>query len=100
MTTLVKAWIVLVALTLAAMAAGAVEGARVPAVAQVGVVLVVAGLKASTVLRYFLGLRTASGGWRVLFALYLVVLCGAIFAIYAAGSALAAYPPPASGPMP
>ncbi len=95
MTTLVKAWIVLAALTLAAMGAGAMQGASVPVVVQVGIVLAVAGLKASTILRYFLGLRSASGGWRVLFALYLVVLCGAIFAIYAAGSALAV-----SGPIP
>lgn len=95
MTTLVKAWIVLAALTLAAMGAGAMQGVNVPVVVQVGIVLAVAGLKASTILRYFLGLRSASGGWRVLFALYLVVLCGAIFAIYAAGYALAV-----SGPMP
>jgi hypothetical protein len=95
MTTLVKAWIVLAALTLAAMGAGAMQDTSVPVVVQVGVVLAVAGLKASTILRYFLGLRSASGGWRVLFALYLVVLCGAIFAIYAAGSALAV-----SGPTP
>lgn len=65
------------------------QGARLPVVVQVGIVLAVAGLKASTILRYFLGLRSASGGWRVVFALYLAILCGAIFAIYIAGSAFA-----------
>ncbi len=97
MTMLVKAWIVLAALTLAAMWAGAGQGASVPVVAQVGLVLAVAGVKASTILHYFLGLRSASGGWRALFVLYLVVLCGAIFAIYTAGLALALQP--SSGPM-
>jgi len=90
MTTLMKAWIALAALTLATMAAGAAQGASMPV--MVGIVLAVAGLKASTILRHFLGLRSASGGWRVLFALYLVVLCGAIFAIYVAGFAFAAPP--------
>jgi hypothetical protein len=100
MIALVNAWIVLSVLTLVAMGAGAVPGVSVPGVVQVGIVLAVAGLKASTILRYFLGLRTASGGWRILFALYLIVLCGAMFAIYAAGHAFAPHPLPQSGGMP
>ena len=96
MTTLMKAWIVLVAMTLIAMWVGAVHDSPVPLMAQVAIVLVVAGVKASTILRYFLGLRSASGGWRVLFSLYLILLCGAIFAIYTAGSVMASHALPGS----
>lgn len=89
MAALVKAWIVLVALTLAAMGAGAVEGRLLPFIVQTAVILAVAGFKAWTILREFLDMRSASHGWRVSFAIYLVVLGGSVFAIYAAGCALA-----------
>ncbi|HVX35077.1 MAG TPA: cytochrome C oxidase subunit IV family protein [Hyphomicrobium sp.] len=91
MATLIKAWIVLVAMTLIAMWVGAVHDSPVPIMAQVAIVLVIAGIKASTILRYFLGLSSASRSWRVLFSLYLILLCGAIFAIYTAGSVMASH---------
>lgn len=91
MATLMRAWIVLVAMTLIAIWVGAGHDSRVPLLAQVAIVLVVAGVKASTILRYFLGLRSASSSWRVLFSLYLILLCGAIFAIYTAGSVMASH---------
>jgi hypothetical protein len=100
MATLIKVWIALAALTLIAMWAGAVQDSAIPIVAQVAIVLVVAGVKASTILRHFLGLRFAPSGWRFLFLLYLVVLCGAIFAIYTAGSVLASHALTASGSLP
>lgn len=96
MATLMKAWIVLVAMTLIAIWVGAGHDSPVPLLAQVAIVLVVAGVKASTILRYFLGLRSASSSWRVLFSLYLILLCGAIFAIYTAGSVMASHAVPGS----
>jgi len=57
--------------------------------AVVAVVVAVAGVKAWTILQHFLGLRSAPGGWRALFAIYLIALSGAIFAIYTAGTVLA-----------
>lgn len=89
MTTLMKVWIALLVLTLIAMWAGAVQEGAIPIIAQVAIVLAVAGVKAWTILEHFLGLRVAPGGWRVLFAVYLIALCGAIFTIYTAGSVLA-----------
>lgn len=88
MASLVKAWIVLVALTLAAMAASAAQGRLLPYIIQTAVILVVAGFKASTILKHFLDLRSASRGWRILFSIYLVVLGGSVFAVYAIGCAL------------
>ena len=87
MGTLVKAWIVLVILTLTTMWAGTAQG-HLPVLVQVGVILVVSVFKASLILNYFLGLRSASAGWRVLFSIYLVVLGGAIFATVAVGCSL------------
>jgi hypothetical protein len=88
MATLVRAWIFLVMLTLAAMWAGAARNLPFPALVQVGVIIVVSALKASIVLRHFLGLRSASSGWRMLFAIYLIVLGSAIFTTYAVGCSL------------
>lgn len=87
MATLVKAWIFLVMLTLTAMWTGAAQG-RWPVLMQVGVILAVSVLKASTILNYFLGLRSASASWRVLFSIYLVVLGSAIFITIAVGCSL------------
>ena len=89
MTALVKAWIFLVILTLAAMWAGTAQGRLLPAVIQTGIIIAVSILKASTILSYFLGLRSASTSWRMLFSIYLVVLGGAIFSAYAVGCSLA-----------
>lgn len=99
MSTLVKVWIALLALTLIAMWAGAVQESAVPIVAQVAIVLAVAGVKAWTILQHFLGLRIAPGGWRTLFSVYLVALCGAIFAIYTAGTVLASRAPTIVGSL-
>lgn len=99
MTTLVKVWIALLVLTLIAMWAGAVQESAVPIVAQVAIVLTVAGIKAWTILQHFLGLRIAPDGWRALFAVYLVTLCGAIFAIYTAGTVLASRVPTVMGSL-
>lgn len=99
MATLIKVWIALAALTLISMWAGAVQESAIPIVAQVAVVLTVAGLKAWTILRHFLGLRFAPSGWRTLFSVYLIVLCGAIFAIYTTGSVLASRAVAVSGTL-
>jgi heme/copper-type cytochrome/quinol oxidase subunit 4 len=88
MATLVRAWILLVILTLAAMWAGAAQNLPFPALVQVGAIMMVSGLKASTILGCFLGLRSASAGWRMLFSISLVVLGGAIIAAYAVGCSL------------
>ena len=88
MATLVKAWIFLVVLTLTAMIASLAQGTLLPVIYQAGVILAVAGLKASTVLHNFLGLRESSSGWRAMFLVYLVALCGGIFAIYITGCAV------------
>lgn len=88
MAALVKAWLFLCALTLAALAVAAAGALPGGGLVEVGVVAAVAGLKASTILRYFLGLRAAPAGWRTLFSVYLILLCGAVFAIHAAGDIL------------
>jgi heme/copper-type cytochrome/quinol oxidase subunit 4 len=85
MAAFVKVWMLLVMLTLVAIWAGAAQGHLLPPVTQAGLILAVAGFKASTILRYFLGLRMSSGGWRALFSIYLIVLCGTIFVAYLAG---------------
>ena len=87
MGTLIKAWIFLVILTLTTMWAGTAQG-HFPVLVQVGVILVVSVFKASLILNFFLGLRSASAGWRVLFSIYLVVLGSAIFATIAVGCSL------------
>lgn len=99
MATLTKAWIALTVLTLIAMWAGAVQESAIPIIAQVAIVLTVAGVKAWTILRNFLGLRFAPSGWRALFLIYLIVLCGAIFAIYTAGTVLASHTLTVSGTL-
>jgi heme/copper-type cytochrome/quinol oxidase subunit 4 len=89
MATLVRAWIFLVILTLAAIWAGAAQNLPFPTLVQIGVIIVVSALKAWTILNYFLGLRSASASWRILFTIYLIVLGSAIFATYAVGCSLA-----------
>ena len=91
MADLARAWIVLAALTIVATAAG-VFGGRLPPIVEAAAVMAVAGYKASTILRSFLGLRAAPAGWRTLFAAYLAVLCGAIFAIQLAAPLIIAPP--------
>lgn len=90
MAVLLKAWIVLVLLTLASMGAGAAPSRFLPFLIQAALILAVAGFKASTILRHFLDLRSASIGWRLLFSIYLVVIGGTIFAVYAIGCIRAA----------
>jgi hypothetical protein len=97
MATLIKVWAALAVLTLISMWAGAVQESAIPIVAQVAIVLTVAGLKAWTILKYFLGLRFAPSGWRVLLSAYLILLCGTIFAIYAAGGLLPSHALAVSG---
>ena len=89
MATLVKVWVVLVVLTLISMWAGAVQDGAIPILAQVAVVVTVAGVKAWTILQHFLGLRSAPGGWRALFAIYFFFNDTATTEIYTAGTVLA-----------
>lgn len=83
MAALVKAWILLVLLTLTAMWAGTAQHRLSPALVAVAAIIVVSAFKASTIFGIFLGLRSASAGWRLLFSIYLVVLGGAVLATYA-----------------
>lgn len=88
---LTRSWILLVAFTLATLAvvlAGEPDSVRVTPLIFTETALMVAlgALKAWVILRSFIGLRTAPQGWQVFFALYLLLVCGAIFLTYAVGA--------------
>lgn len=88
MAILVRSWALLVALTLASMWVGT---AAVPAshpLLLAGAVIGVSGFKAWTILRDFLGLRHTPRGTQAMFLLYVAVLCGLVFAAYAAAAFL------------
>ena len=81
-----RTWLLLVALTLLAMwAGGAAGGGSSLGLAGAAMVVFVSGLKAVAILRHFLELRRASGGWQAFFYGYLAVLAIGILAAYAAG---------------
>ncbi|GAA3840387.1 hypothetical protein GCM10022626_03480 [[Pseudomonas] carboxydohydrogena] len=86
---LAKTWIVLVALTIATMSVAASQSRLLPFIVQAGLILAVAGFKASAILNYFLDLRSTSRGWRLLFSIYLVILGGSVLAIHVIGCTLA-----------
>lgn len=80
-----RTWLVLVALTLAAMWAGGVRTGSSLGFAGIAVVIGVSGVKAAAILRHFLELRRAPARWQAFFYGYLVVLGALIFAAYAVG---------------
>lgn len=81
---LTRAWLLLILLTGIAMWTGGPGGEAPLGTLGVGVIVVMSGFKAVSILRYFLELERASPGWRVAIYGYVAVLGGIIFAAYAA----------------
>lgn len=79
---LLRTWIFLVALTVAAMLIGAGGSGGGGWLAR-GALLGITVLKAGAVLRNFLELRDAPRGWQAAFYLYLVLLGVLLFAAFA-----------------
>lgn len=77
-------WALLMALTVAGMTAGVREQAL--GLAGTGAVLAIAGLKALQVMRNYLGLRRAGGGWQALFCAWLLLVGAVVLGAYAAAA--------------
>lgn len=82
---LLRAWAVLVTLTLISVGAALASGGHQRAgLIPVAVALIASFVKARQVLDHFLDLRRAQGGWRGLFNALLLVILGLCFALYLA----------------
>ena len=87
---LVRAWFVLVGLTLATMVVGKTLG-EANGLASLGLawavaLMLVTGLKARLILWRYLDLATSTPGWRGLLVAYLVLVLGTVLGLYAASS--------------
>lgn len=76
---LLKAWLVLVSLTIVSVGAGL--WLHLPAKAAGAIAMVVAVIKARQVLDHFLDLRRAAGPWRTMLTALLMVVAGGIVMI-------------------
>lgn len=76
---LLKAWLVLVGLTILSVGAGL--WLHMPAKAAGAIAMVVAVVKARQVLDHFLDLRSAAGPWRSMLTWLLVFIAGGIILI-------------------
>lgn len=86
---LTRTWIVVVALTLAAMwTAGGADDVQRLGVAGAAAIIAVSALKASVILRNFLELRHAPAGWQIFFYLYLAAIGVIVLAAHAGEAAL------------
>lgn len=82
---LLRAWAVLVTLTVISVGAALIGGAgQRSSLIAVAVALIAGFIKARQVLDHFLDLRRAGGGWRGLFNALLLVILGLCFALYSA----------------
>jgi hypothetical protein len=86
--TLVRAWLVLVGLTLGTIVAGKTVG-EANRLASLGlawaaVLLLVTGLKARLILWRYLDLAASTPSWRGLLVAYLLVVMGVVLALYSA----------------
>lgn len=79
---LTRTWLVLVALTLLALVAGRPGGQVSLGVAGVGVVLAASGVKVMLILRNFLGMGRAGGGWQAFFIVYLMFIAAGVLGAY------------------
>ncbi|TCZ52780.1 cytochrome C oxidase subunit IV family protein [Roseicella aquatilis] len=85
--TLTRTWLVLVLLTLLALVAGQPGGKAQLGLLGVGLVLLASSFKAILILRNFLGLRHAGGGWQMLLYIYLATIAAGVLGAYALAEA-------------
>lgn len=82
--TLLLTWLLLVLLTLATMLGAGLAGdpATVAPLAlwQIGLVLILAAVKARQILRIYLNLRVSTPGWRGMFVTFVVIITALIWA--------------------
>lgn len=76
---LLKAWLILVGLTIVSVGAGL--WLHIPAKAAGAIAMVVAVVKARQVLDHFLDLRRAAGPWRAMLTSLLVFIAGGVILI-------------------
>ena len=80
--TLLIVWLALMALTIATMIFGKVTAHLPLGAVSLAVLLIVAGLKSSLILHYYLDLKSASEGWNKLFSGLVWFILSAVFVIY------------------
>jgi len=83
--TLLIVWLLLMGLTVATMVAGKVTATHSIGTVWLAVLLIVAGLKSSLILHYYLDLKSASAGWNKLFSGLVWFILLTVFAIYVVG---------------
>ena len=83
--TLLIIWLLLMGLTVTTMIAGKVTATMSIGTLWLAVLLIVAGLKSSIILHYYLDLKSASTGWNKLFSGLVWFILFAVFAIYMVG---------------
>jgi heme/copper-type cytochrome/quinol oxidase subunit 4 len=81
-STLALTWALLAGLTLGSMATALADGnaASTAALAgsQVALILALTAVKARQILHVYLNLRASTGGWRVLFAAFVLAILGVV----------------------
>ncbi len=82
---ILRAWLLLMALTLGTMLAGKTTSTASLGIAWTAVLLAITWMKARTILAWYLNLRAAPHHWRAGFSAVLVVLLLVLLGIYAFG---------------
>jgi len=82
--TLFVVWLTLMALTVATMIAGKVTAVATVGLAWMVVLMAVTWAKSILILRYYLDLKAASGGWNKVFGVLVSLILIVVLALYAA----------------
>ena len=83
---LVFIWLVLMALSLATMLAGKITSIETVGPAWMLILMAVTWIKANLILRYYLELNAASGGWNKVFNAIISLIIVILFGLYASTS--------------
>ncbi len=92
MAALTRAWLLLMALTVAAVWTGSVPPLPSSGSIQGALVIGVAGLKGWIILDRYMGLGRSARGWRIIFAVLLGLLSGGIVAVGFGADNIQRYP--------
>jgi len=87
---LIYAWVAMMVLTVGTMFAGRVTSTQTLGIIWMSALMVITFMKARYILRYYLNLKAATGGWNSAFNAFLFILLLSILAIFAIPALLAA----------
>ncbi len=80
---LIYAWFAMMLLTIGTMIAGHVTSSRSLGILWMSALMLITFFKARYILRYYLNLKAATGGWNSAFNAFLIILLLSILALFA-----------------